>query len=228
MGSLKNLWEMQGIFGHSLKAQMINKSRWMYSRFHPMDGNSWTHSLLSRVLFQLSWCSIGSSERQSGFQFFILYFNGWHSGPCLLYCQYSLIPFPASGFCHFWCTLNIGKGLIPSLKRFYRATLLLKNLSACVLSCSVASNSFQPHGQWLLCPWDFPGRNTGMACHFLLQRILRPKDQTHISWGSCIGRQIPYPWATWEALKNLQRCLITTTGFKLPRSPHPILIHLPL
>jgi len=20
----------------------------------------------------------------------------------------------------------------------------------------------------LLCPWDFPGKNTGMACHFLL------------------------------------------------------------
>ena len=154
-----------------------------------MDGNSWTHSLLSRVLFQLSWCSIGSSERQSGFQFFILYFNGWHSSPCLLYCQYSLTPFPASGFCHLWCTLNIGNGLIASLKRFYRATPLLKNLSACVLSCSVVSNSFQPHGQWLLCPWDFPGRNTGMACHFLLQRILGPRDQTHISWGSCICRQ---------------------------------------
>ena len=23
----------------------------------------------------------------------------------------------------------------------------------------------------LLCPWDFPGKNTGMGCHFLLQRI---------------------------------------------------------
>ena len=27
-----------------------------------------------------------------------------------------------------------------------------------------------------------------------------PKDQTHISWGSCIGRQILYHWATWEIL----------------------------
>ena len=23
----------------------------------------------------------------------------------------------------------------------------------------------------LLCPWDFPGRNTGVRCHFLLQAI---------------------------------------------------------
>ena len=24
----------------------------------------------------------------------------------------------------------------------------------------------------LLCPWDFPGKNTGVGCHFLLQGIL--------------------------------------------------------
>ena len=32
----------------------------------------------------------------------------------------------------------------------------------------------------LLCPWDFPGKNTGMDCHFLLQgifpaHILKPR-----------------------------------------------------
>ena len=39
---------------------------------------------------------------------------------------------------------------------------------------SVMSNSLQPHGLQLvrlLCPWDFPGKNTGMDYHFLLQRI---------------------------------------------------------
>ena len=33
----------------------------------------------------------------------------------------------------------------------------------------------RPHGLQaarLLCPWDFPGKNTGMGCHFLLQGIL--------------------------------------------------------
>ena len=41
-------------------------------------------------------------------------------------------------------------------------------------SRSVVSNSLWPHGLWparLLCPWDFPGKSTGVGCHFLLQRI---------------------------------------------------------
>ena len=45
---------------------------------------------------------------------------------------------------------------------------------ACTLSHSVASDSLQPHGLQparLLCPWNFPGKNTGVGCHFLLQEI---------------------------------------------------------
>ena len=44
----------------------------------------------------------------------------------------------------------------------------------CVLSCSVASDSLRPHGLLptrLLCPWDFPGKNTGVGCLALLQGI---------------------------------------------------------
>ena len=36
------------------------------------------------------------------------------------------------------------------------------------------SDSLQPHGLLparFLCPQDFPGKNTGVRCHFLLQRI---------------------------------------------------------
>ena len=39
---------------------------------------------------------------------------------------------------------------------------------------SVASDSLWPHGLHptrLLCPWGFPGKNTGVGCHFLLQGI---------------------------------------------------------
>ena len=45
----------------------------------------------------------------------------------------------------------------------------------CVLSRSVVSNSFKT--PWtvshprLFCPWNFPGKNTGVDCHFLLQWI---------------------------------------------------------
>ena len=42
------------------------------------------------------------------------------------------------------------------------------------VSCSVMSDSVQSHGLYsarLLCPWDFPGKNTGVSCHSLLQEI---------------------------------------------------------
>ena len=40
--------------------------------------------------------------------------------------------------------------------------------------CTVMSTALQPHARWparLLCPWDSPGKNTGVGCHFLLQGI---------------------------------------------------------
>ena len=43
-----------------------------------------------------------------------------------------------------------------------------------MLSCSVVSDSFQPHGLQLarlLHPRDYPSKNTGLGCHFLLQGI---------------------------------------------------------
>ena len=42
-------------------------------------------------------------------------------------------------------------------------------------TCSVVSDSLQPHGlqpTGLLCPWDSPGKNTGVGCHALLQGIV--------------------------------------------------------
>ena len=42
----------------------------------------------------------------------------------------------------------------------------------CMLSCSVMSYSLWPHGLYstrLLCPWDSPGKNTGIGRHALLQ-----------------------------------------------------------
>ena len=46
--------------------------------------------------------------------------------------------------------------------------------SSSSVSHSVLSDSLRPHGlspTRLLCPWDSPGKNTGMGCHSLLQRI---------------------------------------------------------
>ena len=41
-----------------------------------------------------------------------------------------------------------------------------------------------------LCMWDFPAKNTGVGCHFFLQGSSPPRDRTHISCVSCIGRPI--------------------------------------
>ena len=78
------------------------------------------------------------------------------------------------------------------------------NLNLLLLfSRSVMADSFETPwtvAHQFLCPWDFPGKNTGVGYHFLLQGGFSwPRDQTHISCISCIGRQILYHWATWEA-----------------------------
>ena len=45
-----------------------------------------------------------------------------------------------------------------------------------MLSCFVLSDSWRPHGlcnlPGLLCPWNFPGKNTGVGYHALLQGII--------------------------------------------------------
>ena len=51
---------------------------------------------------------------------------------------------------------------------------LSTHLSVCVLSCSVVLDSLWPHGLLparFLSPRDFPGKTTGVGCHFLLQGI---------------------------------------------------------
>ena len=48
-------------------------------------------------------------------------------------------------------------------------------------------------------PGIYPGKNIGMSFIFLLWRIFLTQDRTHISCISCIGRQILYRQATWEA-----------------------------
>ena len=78
----------------------------------------------------------------------------------------------------------------------YHHAFKVGSCCACVyvLSRSVVSNSLQAHGLQLtrlLCPWNFPGKNTEAGCHFLLQGIFLTRDQTLVSV-SFIGRQILY------------------------------------
>ena len=63
------------------------------------------------------------------------------------------------------------------VKDVFRYAELLKCM------CSVMSDSVTP---WtistrLFCPWNSPGQNTGVGCHFLLQGIFPTQDQTQVS-----------------------------------------------
>ena len=52
-------------------------------------------------------------------------------------------------------------------------SLFLYNI-ACMLSHFSHADSLWPYGLWptrLPCPWDSPGKDTGVSCHVLLQRI---------------------------------------------------------
>ena len=78
------------------------------------------------------------------------------------------------------------------------------------VSCSVVSNSLQPHGLWPvmpLCPWDSPGKNTGVGSHSLLQEIFLTQGSNP---GLLHCRRILYPlchlgnfwvksWRKWES-----------------------------
>ena len=79
-----------------------------------------------------------------------------------------------------------------------RTAVSLITLFCCLLN-RLRPALLWPHGlepARVLCPWDFPGKNTRVSCHFLLQGIF-------LSQGSnlCLlhCRQILYLWATGEA-----------------------------
>ena len=42
---------------------------------------------------------------------------------------------------------------------------------------------------WLFCPWDSPGKNTGVSCHFLLQGIFLTQE---LNLGLLHCRQVLY------------------------------------
>ena len=56
----------------------------------------------------------------------------------------------------------------------------------CVCARSVVSNFLQPHKlqSTSLYLWDFPGKNIGGACHFLLQRI-SPSQRSNLGLMQC-------------------------------------------
>ena len=67
----------------------------------------------------------------------------------------------------------------------------------CVCMWAQSCPTLWPHGLQptrLLSPCNFPGKNTGVCCHFLLQGIFLTWGLNLVSCVFCTGRQILYHW----------------------------------
>ena len=67
---------------------------------------------------------------------------------------------------------------------------------AAAAATSVVSDSMRPH-QWqptrLLHPWDSPGKNIGVGCHFLRQ-CMKVKSESEVAQ-SCLTLSDPVDWS---------------------------------
>ena len=69
--------------------------------------------------------------------------------------------------------------------KLFSASLYIYSAGLVTKPCPIlATHGLQPAG--LLCPWDFPGRDTGVGCHFLLQWIFPSQESNpglmHCRW----------------------------------------------
>ena len=65
----------------------------------------------------------------------------------------------------------------------YETCQMITWLCACEIT-PIVCNASRPHGLQparLLCPWDSPGKNTGVSCHASSKGSSRPRDRTKVS-----------------------------------------------
>ena len=95
----------------------------------------------------------------------------------------------------------------------------------CRLGHSVPSNSWWLHGLYparLFCPWNFPGKNTGVSCHFLLQAIFPTQGS---SPGLLHCRQILYCLSQLQSdpeingSNKIEICTLTVQGWQASSTP---------
>ena len=90
----------------------------------------------------------------------------------------------------------------------------------CVCVCAkslVVSDSLQAYGLYatrLLCPWDFPGKYTGVGCHAPLQGIFPTQEQTCVSCDCCIagGFFTPEPPGKPSHCGSFSHCRVQALG----------------
>ena len=88
-----------------------------------------------------------------------------------------------------WVAMPSSRGSFQPRDRTWVSCLvgrfLTTSATCCCCCCQVASvvsHSVRPHRQQLtgLYPWDSPGKNTGVGCHFLLQ-CMKVKSESEVT-----------------------------------------------
>ena len=80
-----------------------------------------------------------------------------------------------------WLDLLAVQGTLKSLLQHHSSKASI--LCCCCEVASVVSDSVRPHRRWptrLPHPWDSPGKNTGVGCHFLLQ-CMKGKSESEVA-----------------------------------------------
>ena len=96
-------------------------------------------------------------------------------------------------------------------------------LYASVCAGSVMFDSLQPHGLQptrLLCPWDSPGKNTWVGCHFLPQGIFLTQGHNLCLTSPALAGGFFTTGATWEAT-----CAVSSVKFSRSVMPDSLRHH---
>ena len=104
---------------------------------------------------------------------------------CLLHWQVGSLPLLPPGKPHYLCVVQQTFiyetfALLPPCQLSsppLKSQISILSSRECyyMLSHFIMSKIFQTHGLWparLLCPWEFPGKNAGVGCHFFFQGIV--------------------------------------------------------
>ena len=83
------------------------------------------------------------------------------------------MPYVVNNRCVWLRGMYVGKGWVTMWYKVVRGLVVSQSCFPCLVAKSCLT-LLQPQGLYptrLLCLWDFPGKNTGVGCHFLLQGI---------------------------------------------------------
>ena len=109
--------------------------------------------------------------------------------------------------------------------------LVIEIFCCCLVakSCLTLCDTMDSNPTRLLCPWDSPGRNTGVGCRFLLQGIFPTQGSNPCLLSLLHCRLILYHWATWGNkflhVTKIHRTKHTHTKKKMKNNPRKMIMY---